>query len=464
MFDSLSDRLQDIIRKTSGNDKLSDDNISDTLREIRRALLEADVSLRVVKSFISKIKDKVAGEEVTKSVTPGQQLVKIVYDELAELMGGSNTPMSNEGKPNIIMLFGLQGSGKTTTAGKLAIKLRKENRNPLLVAADVYRPAAIKQLQTIGKQINIPVFTIDNSSDVRSIVSSAVVHAKENGFNTLIVDTAGRLQIDNELMAELVILERLFEPAEKLLVIDAMTGQESINVAESFNEHLDVTGVILSKLDGDARGGAALSIAHATGKPIKFIGMGEKLDALEAFYPDRMAQRILGMGDIVSLVEKAQENFDIESAKELEKKMRKSEFSLEDFMKIQKQMKSLGSMDQILGMLPIPGLNKDARQEIAHVGETQLKRIEACIHSMTPEERRKPEIIKSSRKKRIAGGCGLPIDEINRFLKEFDNMRKMMKQMADMTSTMRKNPKKMSNMMNMPGGLGALKGKFPPFK
>ncbi len=464
MFDSLSDRLQDIIRKTSGNDKLSDDNISDTLREIRRALLEADVSLRVVKSFISKIKDKVAGEEVTKSVTPGQQLVKIVYDELAELMGGSNTPVSTEGKPNIIMLFGLQGSGKTTTAGKLAIKLRKENRNPLLVAADVYRPAAVKQLQTIGKQINIPVFTLDNSSDVRNIVSSAVAHARENGFNTLIVDTAGRLQIDNELMAELVILERLFDPAEKLLVIDAMTGQESINVAESFNEHLDVTGVILSKLDGDTRGGAALSIAHATGKPVKFIGMGEKLDALEAFYPDRMAQRILGMGDIVSLVEKAQESFDIDSAKELEKKMRKSEFSLEDFMKVQKQMKALGSMDQILGMLPIPGLNKDARQEIAHVGEKQLKRIEACIQSMTPEERRNPDIIKSSRKKRIALGSGLPVDEVNRFLKEFENMRKMMKQMADLSSNMRKNPKKMSSMMNMPGGLGALKGKFPPFK
>lgn len=455
MFEALSDRLQETIKKASGQSRLNEDNITEALREVRRALLEADVSLKVVKSFISKIKDRAHGEEVLKSLSPGQQLVKVVYDELIQLLGGHNIPVSTEGKPNIIMMFGLQGSGKTTTAAKLALKIRKNGRNPLLVAADVYRPAAINQLQSLGKQVNIPVFAIENSTDVRNIVTSAIEHARQNGYNTVIVDTAGRLQIDTELMAELVILDRLLEPAEKLLVIDSMTGQEAVNVAETFNEQLGITGIVLTKLDGDARGGAALSVVHACGKPIKLVGMGEKLDALEDFYPERMAQRILGMGDILSLVEKAQENFDIESAKELEKKMRTKDFSLEDFMKVQKQMKMIGSLDQILGMLPIPGLSKADREQMAHVGEKQLKRIEACINSMTLKERRTPDIINPNRKKRISKGSGIPLDELNRFLKDFENMRKMMKKMTDMTKSMR------GNKMKLPPGL---KGKFPPFQ
>lgn len=458
MFESLSDRLQDIVKKTAGQNTLNEDNIAEALREVRRAFLEADVSLKVVKSFISRIKDKAQGEKVLKSVAPGQQLVKVVYDELVELMGKTNIPLSTEGKPNMIMLFGLQGSGKTTTAAKLATKLRKDGRNPLLVAADVYRPAAINQLVALGKQINIPVFTINDSTDVRQIVSSSLDQAKDKGYNTVIVDTAGRLQVDTEMMAELLILDRLFNPAEKLLVIDAMTGQESVNVAETFNEHLGITGVILTKLDGDARGGAALSVTNAIGKPIKFVGMGEKIDALEVFYPDRMAQRILGMGDILSLVEKAQENFDINAAKELEKKMRKKEFSLEDFMNVQKQMKAIGSIDQILGMLPIPGISKNDREQIAVAGEQQLKKIEAYISSMTPKERKKPEIIDLSRRKRISRGCGLPIEDLNRFLKDFEKMRKMMKKMADLTKTMRKSP---GGMMKIPPGL---RNKFPPMR
>ena len=457
MFEALSDRLQETIKNASRQGTLTEDNITEALREVRRALLEADVSLKVVKAFISNIKDRAYGEEVLKSLTPGQQLVKVVYDELVKLLGGEYKPISTEGKPNVIMLFGLQGSGKTTSAAKLAVKIRKDGRNPLLIAADVYRPAAIQQLQSLGKQINVPVFTVADSTDVRSIVSSGIDYAKENGHNTVIVDTAGRLQVDTELMAELVILDRLFTPAEKLLVIDSMTGQAAVGVAETFNEQLGISGIILTKLDGDARGGAALSVTHATGKPVKFAGMGEKLDALEPFHPDRMAQRILGMGDVLSLIEKAQENFDVESAKELERKMRNKDFSLEDFMKVQKQMKMLGSLDQILGMLPIPGMSKNDREQIAHVGEKQLKRIEASINSMTPEERRNPDIINPNRKRRIAKGCGLPIEEINKFLKEFENMRKMMKKMTDMTKSMRGNPGKMKH--KLPPELRKM---FPP--
>lgn len=457
MFESLSDRLQEIIKTTSGQSQLTEENISDALREVRRALLEADVSLKVVKAFISNIKDKAEGQEVLKSVSPGQQLVKVVYDELKELLGGENKPLSTEGKPNIIMLFGLQGSGKTTTAAKLALRLRKNGRNPLMVAADVYRPAAIKQLQSLGKQVNIPVFTIENSTDVRNIATSAIEHAKENGYNTVIVDTAGRLQIDTELMAELVIVDRLLEPVEKLLVIDSMMGQEAVNVAQTFNEQLGITGLVLTKLDGDARGGAALSVVHTTGKPVKFAGMGEKLDALEPFYPDRMAQRILGMGDIITLVEKAQENFDIDQAKELERKMRTKEFSLEDFMKIQKQMKALGSIDQILGMLPIPGISKNDREMIAHAGEGQLKKIEAMVSSMTIKERQKPEILNATRRRRIAAGSGTPVLELNRFLKEFENMKKMMKKMSEFTKGGKlppgmKNPQAMMKHMKNMGG------------
>ncbi|HSA07626.1 MAG TPA: signal recognition particle protein [Candidatus Gastranaerophilales bacterium] len=456
MFESLSERLQSTIRDISGKGKISEDNMNEALREIRRALLEADVSLKVVKVFISSIKDKALGEEVLKSVTPGQQLVKIVHDELVNLLGGNNVSISTEGKPNIIMLFGLQGSGKTTTAAKLALRIRKNGRNPLLVAADVYRPAAVKQLQSLGKQVTIPVYAEEGNQDVRKIVSSAVQHAKDEGYNTVIVDTAGRLQIDTELMAELVILDRLFEPAEKLLVIDSMMGQEAVNVARTFDEQLGITGLVITKLDGDARGGAALSVAYSTEKPVKFVGMGEKLDALEPFYPERMVQRILGMGDIVSLVERAQQAIDIDEARELEKKIRSKDFSLEDFMKMQKQMKSLGSMDQILGMLPIPGISKSDKDKMATVGESQLKKIEACINSMTLKERQKPEIINASRKRRIAAGSGTPLPELNRFLKDFENMRKMMRKMTDMMKS-GKNPMKG---LSIPPGM---RGKFPGF-
>jgi len=456
MFESLSEKLQEIIRHTAGQTKLNEENINEALREVRKALLEADVSLKVVKSFISSLKDRAVGEEVLKSLTPGQQLVKIVHEELTNLMGGENKALSTEGKPNLIMLLGLQGSGKTTSAAKLAINLRKNGRNPLLIAADVYRPAAISQLQSLGKQISVPVFTIEGSSDVRQIVSAGIEHAKNNGLNSVLIDTAGRLEINTELMAELVILDRLFNPAEKLLVIDSMTGQAAVNVAQTFNEHLEITGIVLTKLDGDARGGSALSVTHITNKPIKFVGTGEKLDALEPFYPDRMAQRILGMGDVLSLIEKAQENFDLQSAKELEKKMRTKEFSLEDFLKVQKQMKMFGSIDQILGMLPIPGMSKKDREQVADVGEKQMKKIESIINSMTVKERKTPEIINHSRKTRISRGSGNSVEEINRFLKEFENMRKMMKKMADMTKNMRKGP----GMMKLPPGM---QNKFPRF-
>lgn len=458
MFESLSERLQGTIRDLSGKGKLTEDNMNDALREVRRALLEADVSLKVVKAFISKIKDKAAGEEVLKSISPGQQLVKIVNDELVELLGGHNVPISTEGKPNIIMLFGLQGSGKTTTAAKLGLKIRKNGRNPLLVAADVYRPAAVKQLQSLGKQVNISVYAEEGNTNVRQIVTSAINYAKEEGYNTVIVDTAGRLQIDTELMAELLILDRLFEPAEKLLVIDSMMGQEAVNVAQTFDEQLGITGIVMTKLDGDSRGGAALSVVYSTGKPIKFAGMGEKMDALEPFYPERMVQRILGMGDIVSLVEKAQQAIDVEEAKELTKKITGKDFSLEDFMKMQKQMKSLGSLDQILGMLPIPGVNKADKEKLAYVGEGQMKKIEAYVNSMTPTERQNPDIITPSRKRRIAAGSGSDVAEINRFLKEFDNMKKMMRKMTGMMKG-GKMPMNLKGMKLPPG----MAGKFPKF-
>ncbi|MFA6989738.1 MAG: signal recognition particle protein, partial [Candidatus Gastranaerophilaceae bacterium] len=319
------------------------------------------------------------------------------------------------------------------------------------------RPAAISQLQTLGKQTSIAVFTIEGSTDVRNIVTSGLEYARNNGHNTVILDTAGRLQIDTQMMAELLIIDRLVNPQEKLLVVDAMTGQEAVNVAQMFDEQLGITGIILTKLDGDARGGAALSVVHSTGKPVKFTGTGEKLDALEPFYPERMAQRILGMGDIVSLVEKAQETFDVKQAKELEKKMMSKEFSFEDYLKIQKQMKMIGSLDQILGMLPIPGLDKNTKEMIANTGEKQMKKIEAMISSMTVQERKKPEILNGARRLRIAKGCGLEVQELNRFVKEFENMKKMMKKMTQLTQTMKKNPHMMKSSLN------AMKGKFPKF-
>ena len=438
MFDSLSDKLQDIIKKTAGQSELTQDNMQDALREIRRALLEADVNLRVVKAFISNIKDRAEGESVLTGVNPSQQLIKIVHDELIELLGKEIKPLDFSGHPNLIMMLGLQGSGKTTSSAKLAVKLKKEGRNPLLVACDIYRPAAITQLKTLGEQIGIEVFSVDNSKDVQEIINSAISYAKENGFNTLILDTAGRLQIDTDMMAELLLIDRIFHPAEKLLVIDSMTGQEAVNVAENFDAQLGVTGLVLTKLDGDSRGGAALSVVYCTQKPIKLTGTGEKLNALEDFYPERMATRILGMGDIVSLVERAQEVFDEKSAREMEAKMAKAEFSFNDFLKMQSQMKMFGSMDNLLGMLPGLGLSKDDRQKISHEGEKQFKRIEVFIQSMTPEEREHPELMNTSRKKRISAGSGISIHDVNQFISQFEQMRKMMKGFSDVKKNMGK--------------------------
>ena len=438
MFDSLADKLQDIIAKTSGQKELTQENMQDALREIRRALLEADVNLRVVKSFISNIKDRAEGEDVINGVNPSQQLIKIVHDELINLLGKDSTPLNLTGKPSLIMMLGLQGSGKTTSSAKLAVKLKNENKNPLLVACDIYRPAAITQLKTLGSQIGVEVYSKDNCNNVQEIVNSAIDYAKENGFNPLILDTAGRLQIDTEMMAELLLIDRIYKPEEKLLVIDSMTGQESVNVAENFDAQLSITGLVLTKLDGDSRGGAALSIVYCTGKPIKLTGTGEKLNALEDFYPQRMADRILGMGDIVSLVERAQEVFDEKTAKEMEKKMSKAEFSFNDFLKMQSQMKMFGSMDQLLGMIPGLKMSRDERQMISHEGEKQFKKIEVFIQSMTPEEREHPELMNSSRKKRISQGSGIPLHDINIYINQFEQMRKMMKGMSDMKSMMGK--------------------------
>ncbi len=431
MFDNLSEKLQDIIKKASGNASLTEENITDALREVRRALLEADVSLKVVKIFMTSLKEKALGENVLRGVNPSEQFVKIVHDELVNILGKENSPLNLTGHPSIIMMLGLQGSGKTTSAAKLAVKLKKEGKNPLLVAADVYRPAAITQLKTLGEQINTPVFTIENSKNVQNIVSEAVNYAKENGFNVVIIDTAGRLQIDNEMMAELLLIDRAFNPQEKLLVIDSMLGQQAVSVAENFNIQLDITGIVLTKLDGDSRGGAALSVVYSSGKPVKLTGTGEKLDALNDFHPSRMADRILGMGDIVSLVEKAQEVFDEKQAKEFEKKMEKAEFSYNDFLNMQKQMKMFGSIENILGMLPIPGLNRDSKELIASEGEKQLKRIESFISSMTPKERANPSLINTSRKRRISMGSGIPINEVNQIITQFNQMRQMMKGFSD---------------------------------
>ncbi len=437
MFDNLSDRLQDIIHKTRGQE-LTQDNMQEAMREIRRALLEADVNLRVVKAFISAVKDKAEGENVLQGVDPSQQLVKIVHDELVNLLGKELKPLDLSGHPSLIMMLGLQGSGKTTSSAKLAVKLKKEGKNPLLVACDVYRPAAISQLQTLGNDIGVEVFTVPDEKNVQSIVQNSINYAKEKGFNVLILDTAGRLQIDTDMMAELLLIDRIFNPQEKLLVIDAMTGQEAVNVAENFDAQLALTGLVLTKLDGDSRGGAALSVAYCTGKPVKLTGTGEKLNALEDFYPERMATRILGMGDIVSLVERAQEVFDEKHAQELEENMRKSIFSYNDFLKMQKQMKMFGSMDNLLGMLPGIKISKDDRQKLSHESDKQFKRMEVFIQSMTPQERENPDLINTSRKKRIAKGCGMELAEINQFIKQFEQMRMMMKGMSDFKNMMGK--------------------------
>ncbi|MCD8024179.1 MAG: signal recognition particle protein [Candidatus Gastranaerophilales bacterium] len=430
MFDSLSEKLKEIIRKTSGNAVITEENMLEAVREIRRALLDADVSLSVVKSFISNIKEKALGADVLKSVKPEQQLVKIVNDELKELLGGENKPLDLTVKPSLILMLGLQGSGKTTSCAKLAKKLKSDGKKPLLVACDVQRPAAITQLKILANETSVDFFDPKDLKDIVEIIKLAKEFALQNNNDILIIDTAGRLQIDTAMMAELLIADRTFLFNEKLLVIDSMTGQEAVDIARNFDEQLNITGVILTKLDGDTRGGAALSVVYSTKKPVKFVGTGEKIEPLEVFYPDRMANRILGMGDIVTLVERAQKAFDEKQAKELEEKMLKNSFSFEDFLRIQKQMKLLGSLDNILGMLPIQGLNNDDRQKISHEGEKQLKKIEVMISSMTKEERKNPDLLNSSRKKRIAKGAGVSLDEFNKFIVQFDLMRKMMKGMG----------------------------------
>lgn len=459
MFDNLSEKLQEVIRKASGNAALTEDNMQDAIREIRRALLDADVSLNVVKPFIANIKEKALGEAVLKSVKPSEQLVKIVYDELKELLGGEYKPLNLNSNPSFILMLGLQGSGKTTTSAKLAKKLKEEGINPLLVACDIYRPAAIKQLNVLADENNIDFYTLEGSKNVLEIIDNAINYAKEKNNGVLILDTAGRLQIDTEMMAELMLIEKKYPVNEKLLVIDSMTGQEAVDIARNFDEQIGITGIILTKLDGDTRGGAALSVTYSTKKPIKLVSTGEKIEPLENFYPDRMANRILGMGDVVTLVEKAQKAFDEENAKELEEAMLKNTFSFEDFLKMQKQMKMLGSLEGILGMLPIKGLNKDDRQKISHEGEKQLKKIEVMISSMTKEERKNPDILNSSRKKRIAKGAGVSLDEFNKFIQQFDMMRKMMKGLGGFKDMMKGKNQKAAQ-LNMINQTNKMKHKY----
>lgn len=436
MFDSLSEKLQEIIAKTRGQAQLSEENMQDALREIRRALLGADVSLSVVKSFISAIKDKAIGEDVIKSTNPSQTLIKIVNDELIKLLGENNSPLKLDTNPSIIMMLGLQGSGKTTSSAKLALKLKKEGKKPLLVALDVYRPAAILQLKTLANDNKIDFFALEEEKDVLKIAKKSLEYANENNNTVLIFDTAGRLQIDSDMMAELMLINHSFKINEKLLVVDSMIGQSAIDVALNFNEQLGIDGVILTKLDGDTKGGCALSIVQSTSKPIKLIATGENIVPLEEFHPDRMANRILGMGDIVTLVERAQKNIDVEEAKALEKKMLKDEFSFEDFLKIQKQIKALGSFGGILSMLPL-GISKDDSEKISHEGEKQFKKIEVFIQSMTLQERKNPNILNASRKKRIAQGAGMDINELNQFITQFETMRKMMKGFGNLKQSMK---------------------------
>jgi signal recognition particle subunit SRP54 len=430
MLDSLSKRLQDTLSQVGQAKQLTLENMEEALKEVRRALLEADVSLRVVKAFLTRIKERAEGQDILKHVNPSQQLVKCVHDELVNLLGGENQPLVLDKTPSIILMFGLQGSGKTTTSAKLAKQLLKQGKSPLLIAADVYRPAAIQQLLTLGERAGVPVYAEQNNTDVVSIVKAGLAQNKTH--DVVIIDTAGRLQADTEMMAELLLLERLLQPQEKLLVIDAMTGQEALTVAETFHEQLGMTGLVLTKLDGDTRGGAALSVVEVTGQPIKLIGVGEDLDGLEVFYPDRLASRILGMGDVVSLVERAKAAINEEEALEMAQKMRKNSFNLNDFLTIQKTLGRLGPLDQILGMLPIPGLTQDMKDMVSHQGQGQLKRVESMIKSMTPAERDQPSLINVSRKKRIARGCGMPEAEITQFLKSFEMMKTVMGQMSQM--------------------------------
>ncbi|PIC75183.1 signal recognition particle protein [Sporosarcina sp. P17b] len=431
-FEGLAERLQGTMNKITGKGKINEADVKEMMREVRFALIEADVNLKVVKQFVKTVSERSVGQDVMKSLTPGQQVVKIVKDELTNLMGGEQNPIQFARKsPTVIMMVGLQGAGKTTTTGKLATVLRKKhNKKPLLVAADIYRPAAIQQLETLGKQITVPVFSMGTDQSPVEIARKAMEEAEREHNDVVIIDTAGRLHVDEALMQELKDIRELTNPDEVFLVVDAMTGQDAVNVAKSFDDTIGITGVILTKLDGDTRGGAALSIRTVTEKPIKFVGMGEKMDALEAFHPERMASRILGMGDVMSLIEKAQENVDEDKAKELEQKLRTQSFTLDDFLDQMQQVKKMGPLDEILKMMP--GANKIKGLDNAKVDESQMGRVEAVIYSMTLAERENPEIINASRKKRIAVGSGTSTQEVNRLLKQFEEMKKMVKQMTNM--------------------------------
>ena len=444
-LDGLSERLQDAFAKLKGKGKISEQDIKDVLREVRVALLEADVNYKVVKSFVGNIKDRAMGADVMESLTPGQQVVKIVHDELTQLMGGEAKKIEISSKPpTIIMMVGLQGSGKTTSTGKLARYLKeKMHKRPLLAACDVYRPAAIQQLKVLGQQLDIPVFEQGSDRSPVDIASDAVAHAKAHGNDVVIIDTAGRLHIDEMLMQELVAIKEAVTPTEILLVVDAMTGQDAVNVAEHFNDNLDITGIVLTKLDGDTRGGAALSVKSVTGKPIKFTGQGEKLDALEPFHPDRMASRILGMGDILTLIEKAEAEFDQKQAAELQEKIKTQSFTLEDYLAQMDQLQGMGDIESMLSM--IPGVSKKMLKNVK-LDAKDMDHTRAIILSMTPEERQNTKIINGSRRKRIAAGCGLKVQDVNRLIKQFEQSQTFMKQFGAMAS-----------------GKGGKKGRLPFF-
>ena len=437
MFDSLSGKLQNAFRNLRGLGKISESNVTDALREVRMALLEADVNFKVARDFIERVKTKAIGAEVVQSIQPGQQIVKIIHDELVDLLGSQNAGLNLSGNPSCILMIGLHGSGKTTSSGKLARLLQKQGRQPLLVAADVYRPAAMDQLETLGKQIEIPVFLKRGETDVLKIARESLDFARANSRNVLIFDTAGRLQIDEPLVQELVRLRDLVKPQEILLVLDAATGQEAVNVATHFDQALQITGSILTKLDGDARGGAALSMKAVTGKPIKFAGMGEKLDEFEPFHPERMASRILGMGDVVSLVERAADSVNEADARRMEEKMRKGQFTLEDFLEQLRAMKKLGSLESIVGMLP-GGAEMLKQQGDLSKQEKEFKRMEAMICGMTPQERKSPQILNAKRRIRIAKGSGVSVTELNTMLNKFGEMQQMMKKMGKFSKMMGK--------------------------
>ncbi|WP_333686033.1 signal recognition particle protein [Mitsuokella jalaludinii] len=454
IFESLSDRLQATFKKLRAHGKLTEDDVNEAMREVRMALLEADVNFKVVKQFIKTVKERAIGQDILETLTPAQVVIKIVDEELTKLMGGTQSRLNISPKPpTVIMMVGLQGAGKTTSAGKLGLALKKQGKRPLLVAADIYRPAAITQLQVLGKQLDIPVFSMEQGTDAVTIAKSSIGYSQSHACDVVIIDTAGRLQIDEKLMQELRDIKSEVHPHEILLVVDAMTGQESVNVAQAFNDALGLDGVVMTKLDGDARGGAALSVKAVTGVPIKFIGLGEKLEPLEPFHPDRMASRILGMGDVLSLVEKAQATFDMEEAKKMEKKLRKDEFTLDDFLAQMQQVKKLGSLDNILGLIPgMGGLKKQLAGQDIDLDGKEMRQIEAIIKSMTPKERANITIINGSRRKRIAMGSGTRVQDVNKLLKQFGEMKKMMKKMKKM----QKGKKGLPNL----GGLGLPKLPF----